>query len=398
MAPCGDGTRRSDLQRGNHDPPDGTFSLTVLERTFNEILRRHEIWRTSFEIVEDEIVQRVHPELRIRLAFDDLTSLPSSERDGEALRMASEDARQQIDLRDAPLFRARVVKLAEDEHRLYIALHHIIFDGVSLSRVFVPELSAIYEAFSRGDCSPLAEPTLQYSDYSIWRQQQLASDRIERQMEYWRRNLSGALPKLELVGDHERPLAPTHRGSMETFTLSLELTAALKAFSRTEGATLYMTLLAAFKAMLFRYTGQEDVLIGGVTDLRRRPELELLIGYFLNTIALRTQPSADLTFRDYLAQVRNSVLGALDASEVPFDRIVRELSAGRELGAHPLFQVMFSMQPLVDAFPKGWDLTQMDVMIGGAKFDLYLELEERPSGVIGRFIYSSDLDIRSAES
>jgi amino acid adenylation domain-containing protein len=369
----------------------GSFDLTVMERSFNEILRRHEIWRTSFEIVDGEIMQIVHPDLRIRLTLDDLTSAPSREREREALRMATEDARRPIDLGDAPLFRARVVKLAEEEHRLYLTLHHMIFDGVSLSRVFVPELSAVYDAFSRGHGSPLAEPTLQYGDYAIRRRQDLASDRIERQMQYWRRTLSGALPKLELAGDHAPALVATHRGSMETFTLSLELTEALKALSQAECATLYMTLLAAFKAMLFRYTGQEDILVGGVTDLRRRPELEQLMGYFLNAMALRTRPSADLTFRDYLAQVRNSVFCALDASEAPFDRVVRELSVGREAGAHPIFQVVFSIQPLVDAFPEGWDLTQMDVVVGGAKFDLYLELEERPEGMSGRFIYSSDL-------
>lgn len=367
----------------------GPFDLSVMERSFNEILRRHETWRTSFQNVGGDAVQVVHPDFSVRLRLDDLTSLPRSERESEALRMATEDAQRPFDLREVPLFRARVVKLAEDEHRLYLAIHHIIFDGVSLTRVFVPELAAIYDAFSRGEGSPLAEPALQYGDYAVWREQNLSSARMERQMEHWRQALSGPLPKLELAG--ARPPTPTHRGAIETFTLSAELTQALKAFSRAEGVTLYMTLLAAFKAMLFRYSGQEDLLVGGVTDLRRQPELERLMGYFLNAITLRTRPSADLTFRDYLAQVRASVLGALDACEAPFDRVVREVSAGRDGGAHPIFQAMFSIQPLVDPFPAGWDFTQMDVVVGGAKFDLYLELEERPEGMCGRFIYACDL-------
>lgn len=369
----------------------GPFDLTVMERSFNEILRRHEIWRTSFETMDGELFQIVHPDLRVSLTLDDLTSLPTSERDAEALRLATEDVRLPIDLSKAPLFRARVVKLAEDEHRLYLAIHHIIFDGVALTRVFVPELAAIYDAFSRGDDSPLAEPALQYGDYAIWRRQHLDSDRIERQMAYWRRTLSGPLPKLELPTDHPRPPNPSYRGSMETFTLSRDFTEALKAFNRAEGATPYMTLLAAFKAMLFRYTGQEEILIGGVTDLRRRPELEQLMGFFLNAIVLRTRPSADLTFRDYLAQVRTCVLGALDAGEAPFDRLVRELAVAREPGANPIFQVMFSIQPLVDAFPDGWGFTQMDVVTGGAKVDLCLELEERADGICGRFIYRCDM-------
>jgi amino acid adenylation domain-containing protein len=369
----------------------GRFDLRVMERSFNEMLRRHEIWRTSFELVDDEIVQRIHPDLQVSLTLDDLTSLPPSQCDSEALRLATDDARRPFDLHAAPLLRARIVKLGEGEHRLYLALHHIIFDGVSLSRVFVPELAAIYDAFSRGAESPLEEPTLQYSDYAIWRRGQAASDRMELQMAHWGRALSAPAPKLALEADHPRSPIPTYRGSMETFTLPPELTETLKAFSQSEGVTLYMTLLAAFKAMLFRYTGQEDILVGGVTDLRRRPELERLMGYFLNTMALRTRPSAELTFRDYLGQIRWSVLSALDASEAPFDRVLSEFPVGRDSGAHPFFQAVFSIQPLVDAYPDGWDLTQMDVEVGGAKFDLYLELEERSDGMAGRFIYARDL-------
>ena len=369
----------------------GPFDFAVMERSLNEVLRRHEIWRTSLDVVDGDIVQVVRPDLRVPLGLDDLTALPACQRDREALRLATHDARRPINLHEAPLFRVRMVKLAEDDHRLYLTLHHIVFDGVSIYRVFVPELAAIYAAFSRGAASPLAEPALQYGDYAIWRQQSLDGERIERQIEYWRGALGGVLPKLELPTDHARPPVPTYRGAMETFTLSLELTEALKALSRAQGATLYMTLLAAFKAMLFRYSGQEDILIGGVTDMRRRPELEQLMGYFLNTMALRTRPGADLPFREFLAQTRVTVLGALDASEAPFDRVLRELSIRREPGAHPLFQVLFSIEPPVGAFPDGWDLTQMDVTVGGAKFDLYLELDERPDGMIGRFLYGRDL-------
>lgn len=368
----------------------GAFDLTVMEQSLNEVLRRHEIWRTAFEAVDGDIVQIVHPDIRIRLTIDDLTSLPPTEREAEALRLATADVQQPFDLRTAPLLRARVVKVAEDEHRLYLTIHHIIFDGVSLARVFVPELAALYDAFARGAASPLAEPDLQYGDYAVW-QQRGAIGPSERQMDYWRRALGGRLPRLELAGDHPRALLPARWGAMETFALSSELTEALKTLSRSEGATLYMTLLAAYKAMLFRYTAQEDILVGGVTDLRRRPELERLMGYFLNIMALRTRPAADLSFRDYLAQTRDRVIDALDASEVPLDRVMSALAIERGAGAHPIFQAMFSMQPLIAPFPAGWDLTQMDVDVGVAKFDLYLEIEERPCGIIGRFIYRSDL-------
>ncbi len=184
---------------------------------------------------------------------------------------------------------------------------------------------------------------------------------------------------------------PSYRGSMETFSLSGPLTEALKAFSRSEGLTLYMTLLAAFKALLHRYSGQEDIIIGGVTDTRRRPELQKVVGYFLNSLVLRTRPQGQLRFREFLAQVGDTVVGALSASDVPFDRIVRDIQPKRELSAHPLFQVLFSVEPPAPVFADGWDLTQMDVTVGASKFDLYLELDERPEGMIGRFLYSTDL-------
>jgi amino acid adenylation domain-containing protein len=369
----------------------GSFDLDAMKRAVNEILRRHESWRTGFEMVDGELVQLVHPHRPIEIPVSDVSHLPEAERDAAALAIGSDDARRAIDLADAPLFRAHVVKLAEDDHRLYLTLHHIIFDGVSIYRVIVPELAALYEAFAAGRPSPLREPALQYGDYAVWQLDYLDSPPVKRQLDHWREALTGAPTKLELAGDRARSVERTHAGSMEVFHLSHELTESLKALSRAEGVTLYMTLLAAFKAMLHRYSGEEDIVVGGVTDLRRRPELEQLVGYFLNTMALRSRPSGEQPFRSYLGQVRDSVLGALGASEVPFDMVVRELKIRAEPGAHPLFNILFSIEPPVDPFPEGWDLTQMDVVVGAAKFDLYLELDERPDGMIGRFLYSTEI-------
>ena len=369
----------------------GPFDLTALEASFNEVLRRHEIWRTSFEVVDGDVVQVVHPELHVGLKLIDLTGLSEAEREAEALRLATLEARKPFDLATVPLLRASVMKLAEDDHRLHLTLHHIIFDGVAIYRVLVPELARLYEAFASGRCPTLPEPALQYGDYAHWRARQVTGESITRQLDHWRRELAGELPVLQLPTDRPRPSVLAHRGAMETFDLSLELTERLKALSRRDGATTYMTLLAAFKVLLFRYSGQDDILVGGVTDTRRRPELEGLIGYFLNSMVLRTRPRGELTFRGYLAQVRHTVLGALDASDVPFDRIVRELRPRRDPGRHPLFEVLFSIEPPVPTFADGWDLTQMDVPMGATKFDLYLELDERPEGMIGRFLYSTDL-------
>ena len=369
----------------------GSFDLAVLERSLNEILRRHEIWRTSFREIAGDIVQVVHPEPVLRLPLVDLTALPAAEREPEALRIATEAARQPIDLAQAPLFRATVVKLADDEHRLYLTLHHIIFDGVSIYRVIIPELDAIYAALARGQRPALPAPALQYGDYAIWRERMLARGAFAPQLDYWRRQLAGELPVLQLPTDRQPPPMLSFRGSMETFSLPAPLTDALKRWSRGQSATLYMTLLAAFKTLLFRYTGQEDIVVGGVVDMRRRPELEQVVGYFLNTVLLRTRPAADMPFRDYVQQTRSVVLGALDASDVPFDRVLQAMRLKRNPGAQAAVQVLFSIEPPVAPFVDGWDLTQMDVTIGAAKFDLYLELDERDGGLIGRFMYSADL-------
>lgn len=370
----------------------GPFSLDALQRSFDEILRRHEAWRTSFELTGGEVMQVVHPTLQVELPLIDLSSLPRAAAEQETLRIAAADARAPIRIDAVPLFRAVVVKLGPEEHRLQLTIHHIIFDGVSIYRVLMPELAALYETFASGSTQgQLPAPTLQYGDYAIWRRQQVGREELSVQMQHWQRELAGELPMLQLPFDRPRPAMETHRGATELFSLTAELTDALNGLSRAEGVTPYMVLLAAFKTLLFRYTGQEDVIVGGITDARRRPELERLIGYFLNPIALRTRPLAALAFRDYLVQVRDTTLGALGASDVPFDRVVRELNIPRDPASHPVFTVLFSIQPPVELADPAWDLTQMDVGTGTAKFDLYLELESRPGGLIARFNYNSDL-------
>ena len=370
----------------------GSFDLALMEKSFNEVLRRHEAWRTSFQTVDGEVAPVVYDGLYVPLPLVDLTGLPAAEREAEALRLATLDAHTPIDLAAPPLFRARVFKIAADDHRLHLTLHHIIFDGVSIYRIVVPELSAIYDAYAAGRSPQLDPPGLQYGDYALWRERQMATEPLAKQMDYWRQNLRGPLPVLQLPFDRPRPSLPSYRGSMETFSLSGPLTEALKTFSRNEGVTLYMTLLAAFKALLHRYSGQEDIIIGGVTDTRRRPELQKVVGYFLNSLVLRSKPQGRQRFREYLAQVGDAVVGALERKR----RAVRphrprHSAQARALSAHPLFQVLFSVEPPAPIFADGWDLTQMDVTVGASKFDLYLELDERPEGMIGRFLYSTEL-------
>jgi amino acid adenylation domain-containing protein len=369
----------------------GSFDLVLLEQSFNEVLRRHDIWRTAFTEADGDVVQVVEPTSHVKLSLTDLSALPPQEREAEAVRLAREDARAAFDLRKVPLFRPRVVRMAADDHRFYLAIHHIIFDGVSLYQTFVPELAAIYAAFETGVAPRLPEPALQFGDYATWRSQRVASSAVDGQLAYWRAQLSGELPTLQLPTDRPRPETMTYAGSMETFALSGSLSEKLKELARREGATPYMVLLAAYAVLLHRYSGQDDIIIGGITDTRQRPELQGMMGYFLNTLALRSRPEAHKPFTAFLKEVRKGVLGALDASELPFDHVVQAIKPKRDTNRHPLFQTMFSIQPPLPDFGGGWDLTQMDVNAGASKFDLYLELEERPEHFIARFLYSTEL-------
>ncbi len=367
----------------------GSFDLTRLQESFNAVLRRHDIWRTAFAIVNGALRQVVQRELCVILPLVDLSRMSESGRERKALELATEDARARLEIFRAPLFRARVIKLAADDHRLHLTLHHIIFDGVSIYRIFLPELIAEYEARGTGGRARDCASTLQYADYALWRNRTLAE--TAPQLAYWRAQLAGDPPRLRLPCDCARPARISYRGGMEAFALPPGLTQALKTVARTEQATLYMVLLAVFKVLLHRYSGLEDIVIGGAVDMRRRPELQRVMGYFLNSVALRSRPSGTLTFRDYLEQVKGIVLDAVAASDVPFEHVVRELRPPRDASHHPFFDVLFSMEPPAPALPEGWDLTQMEVTVGTAKFDLYLELDESPDGIIGRFIYSTDL-------
>jgi amino acid adenylation domain-containing protein len=366
----------------------GSFDLGILEASLNEVLRRHEAWRTSFSPQGEEVI---HHAVRVTLPFVDLSGLQPAEREAEALRIASEDAQQPIPLHVVPLFRARVVRMKADEHRLYFTVHHIIFDAISISRILLPELTAIYASFEQSRPSPLSAPLLQYGDYAIWREGHVDSSVVQQHLAYWLDHLSGELPVLRLPQDRPVPAITSHRGSMECFEIPTGLLENLRQLSQVQGVTLYMTLLAAFKALLFRYGGQNDIVVGSATDARRRPELEGVMGYFVDTFAIRTRPAARMRFSDYLTETRDSVLGGLAAADVPFDRVVHEVNPKRDTSHHPIFQAFFSIRPPMPPFSEGWDLTQMDVTVGASKFVLHLELCERSDRVEARFLYSTDI-------
>jgi amino acid adenylation domain-containing protein len=369
----------------------GPLDLAILKRCFNEIVRRHEIWRSAFPMSDGQVVQRIDSNVRVSLPLIDLSHLSEEEREAEAVRIATEDARRPFDLSVAPLFRARLIRWDENYHRIYLTVHHLVFDGVSIYRVLIGELAALYSAFSAGQPSPLPELSVQYGDYAQWKQSHLANGRHASELKYWRETLSENLPPLELPTDRPRLAEPTWRGGMEPCAIPARLIESLKELGSSEGVTLYMLLLAAFQVLLYRYSGQDEVTVGGATNTRTRPEFEPLMGYFLNAVVFRSHIGADLTFRDFLGHVKSTVLSALAHSEIPFDEIVRELAPKRDSSRHPLFQVLFSMRPPFTDFPDGWDVTDMEVHSGASSFDLFVEFSEHPQGLAGRCVYSTDL-------
>lgn len=371
----------------------GFLDIPIFERSFNEVIRRHEAWRTSFPLVDGQPVQMVHPYQPLRLPVVDVRafSLSVEECESSAVRLASQEILQPFDLANGPLFRTLLVHLSDTEHRLFLILHHIIFDGYSLYQIFLPELRTIYDAFRRGEPSPLLELPIQYPDFAIWQREWAQGDTIGEQLAYWRNQLEHAPTQLELPMARPRPAVPGYKGSMHPFALSQSLTNALKNLSKREGVTLYMLLVATFQILLFRYSGQDDILIGTAISDRKRKEVQNLMGFFLNTLVLRTNLSGNPTVRDLLQRVREVVLEAHAHPDVPFELLVKELQPERIMGQNPFFQVLLSLEPPLHVDESGWTLSQMDIETNTAKFDLSLELDDRPGGLIGRFEYNTDL-------
>jgi amino acid adenylation domain-containing protein len=370
----------------------GQLDAIVLERSVGEIVRRHEALRTVFCMIEGESRQRICEWEPFRLAMSDLRGLPTAQREEEVRRLAYLDARQPFDLGKAPLIRAGLLKLAEEKHVLLVNMHHIASDAWSLG-VLTRELGVIYEAFLHRRPSPLPALPIQYVDFAVWQRQWLQGDRMASQLAYWVKQLRGAPSTLELPTDHPRPAVQTPNGATESIVLTPLLAAALGELSRREGVTLFITLLAAFKALLHRYSGQEDIVVGMPIANRNQAEIEGLIGFFVNTLVLRTDLSGAPTFRDLLGRVREVALGAYAHQDLPFEKLVLELQPARSTSHAPLFQVMFNFwnapQPPLEL--PGLQPSQLEYHDGGAKVDLSLAFEERAQGLTARCLYNTNL-------
>ena len=370
----------------------GYFDLAAFEKSLSEIVRRHEVLRTYYLRVDGRPVQRIAPPEFIRVPVVDLQGLPELARAHEVARLASAEAAQPFNLEKAPLIRARLLKLGPDEHVLLLNFHHIAFDGWSYG-VFEEELALLYNAFLQGEASPLPEPSLQYVDFAAWQQQCLQGKVLQDELDYWQRKLAGAPPILELPTDRPRPAVQTYNGSISCSALSQKLTEAVKSLSQSEGVTLFVTLLAAFKALLHRYAGQEDILLGAAIAGRNRVEIEKSIGFFVNTLVMRTDLSGAPTFRQLMGRVKETTLGAYAHQDLPFDKLVEVLNPERNASHTPMFQVMMSMlnMPMQPWNLHGLGHERKIIDSGTAKFDLTLYVMEEPQGLAFLCEFNTDL-------
>jgi len=368
----------------------GLLEPAMLARAFTSLLTRHEAWRTIFAIEDGALVQRILPSSAVDLPFVDLRHLPPEEGGREALRLATEDVLRPFDLARGPLVRLRLAWLSDTDSRIYLTLHHAIFDGYSLYQVAVPELASLYAAAQTGTRASLPDLPIQYADWGAWQRAEVERGAYSAQLDYWVKHLADA-SAVELPTDRPRPATLSYRGRMHTFALPAEVAAALRSLARSERVTLYMALVATYLVLLHRYTGKDDVTVGTVSGGRKRPELARLLGFLVNPLALRVDCSGDPSFRELLRRVRDVALDAMVNDDLPFEHVVAALQPVRDAGRHPFFQTVISLEVPLARLPEGWDVWHLDVHTGTSKFDLYLEMNDRPDGLHGCVVYASDL-------
>ena len=371
----------------------GVCDVHAIEASLAEIIRRHEIWRTTFELVAEEPVQIVRPApTTFNLPVDDLRVYRLHEREARALSLATDDARHPFDLSHGPLLRARLVTVSGAEHRLYLTAHQIVIDGITVFDVFPSELTALYESFAAGKPSPLPDLPAQFADFACVQRARFESQGMETQLEYWRAQLGGGSAPLRWPNLDARPAQQTYRGAIHPFRLSKELTASIKELSKQEGVTLFMTLLGGLVMLLHGYTGQTDITVGTLSPSGRKyAEFQRLVGYFLNPVPLRANLAGNPSCRSLLRQMRGVTLGALSNDDVTLEHIADRLGLPSGPGCHAFFTVAFSLAPDLPQLPPGWSMTYMDVESGAARWDLYIEMSDRPEGIIGRAQYNPDL-------
>ena len=369
----------------------GALDVDALQRALTEVVRRHEILRTSFASISGRPVQVVTAAVTVTLDVTDLRAAAGDDSTELAHRLTGEAGRA-ISLSEAPLLRPALFRLADDEHVLTLAIHHIAYDAWS-DRLLHDELADLYAAYRRGAASPLPEPELQYADFAVWQREWLSGDVLTDEVEHWRRELDGAPQLLHLPLDRPRPAVQRYRGGTVEFDLGSELTGAVRRLAAEQGVTVFMTLLAGFQALLHRYSGQASVLVGTPVVNRSRIELERLIGFFANTLVLRADLCPGQTGAELLAQVKDRALTAFAHQDLPFERLVEDLAPAREPGHNPIFQAMFALHNAASGGPRleGVEVTREPLERDTTMFDLLLYVDEQPTGLHPQFQYNSDI-------
>jgi amino acid adenylation domain-containing protein len=367
-----------------------TYNPEALRKAVRELVRRHETLRTAFSYIDGQPMQVVSPSAEVQLSELDLSSLPETDREREWSRIVHEQSRRPFDLSQAPLLRVTIIHKSATQHDLLVVIHHIIADEWGMGLIH-REIAQLYDDFSRGQFSSLAELPIQYADFACWQRNRLQGEVLEKQLAYWKNELAGAPTVLELASDKPRPAIQSFRGATQFFHVPLNVSESMKSLGRQEQATLFMTLLASFMALLYRYTGQDDVLVGTPVSLRTLGETENLIGYFLNTVILRAQFKNGMSFRSLLQQVRERALGAYAHADLPFNHLIAELSPARDLSRSPLFQVMFVLHD-PDGISEVSRISGRDQLeTGTSKFDLTLSIIDMKNGLDASIEYSTDL-------
>ena len=375
----------------------GNLNVEALERTLSEIIRRHQSLRTTFTDVNGSPVQVIKPAEPVKLLHSDLTGWPRAERETRARELAKAEALRPFDLSHGPLLRVTLIHLDQDEYVALLNMHHIVSDGVSMS-LLVQEIMSIYQAFRLDQPSPLPELPTQYADFAVWQSARLQGDVLERELNFWRNELGGELPRLNLRTNQPRTVTPTHKGGSAPLKLSPELTEALRSLCRREGVTMFMALLAAYISLLHCFSRQSDIIVGSPISQRKRARFEDLIGCFIDTLVLRTNLEGDPGFLALLARVKETALNAYNHSDVPFDKIVEEVQPRGSRGQTPIFQVWMNLEKssAVELQLPELTLSTFPLEKQWSKFDLALLVQDRSEIIDCVFEYDTDLfDIKT---
>lgn len=371
---------------------EGDFDINVFEKSLNEIIQRHEILRTTFILMDEQPIQIVNSNLSMQVKYVDLRVYSTEEKQNISEEQIKEVAKKPFNLEKGPLVLANVWQVQEKEYWLLLNMHHIVGDGWSVG-ILIKEISTVYNAFIKGNDSPLLPLTIQYADFSIWQKKWLQGSKQQEQLNYWKKQLSGNLPVLDLPKDFSRPNKATYNGDEEYITIPKGLVEKLRTLSQQEGSTLYMLLLAVYNILLYRYSKQDDIIVGTPIANRNHLEIEPLIGFFVNTLALRTRVRKDMCFRELLQEVKKTCLGAYSNQDIPFESIVAEIVPQRQSNSSVLFQTVFALEKQTKSIIEmtGVKVRPENLNINVAKFDLTLSMFEEEDKISGTFNYNTDL-------